>query len=110
MDLNIRKERIMSIFDVFSFKKEGAKVFSIENFQFILMTVKEEILKQAKEQIAGAEKKKIVDNIVIAKINVLKETYPKNKLILWILDRVIDAVPAITQLIYEFLKEKIENL
>ena len=48
----------MSIFDVFSFKKEGTKVFSKENFQFILMTAKEEILKQAKENILGAEKKK----------------------------------------------------
>lgn len=100
----------MSIFDVFSFKKEGTKVFSKENFQFILMTAKEEILKQAKENILGAEKKKRVDELVVTKILVLKETYPKNKLILWVLDRIIDVIPTVTQLVYDFLKEKIENL
>lgn len=100
----------MGLFDIFSFKKEATKVFSKENFVHILETAKDEIVKQAKEKIEGAEKKHIVDGIVMTKINVLKETYSKNKLILFILDRVIDAVPAITQLIYEFLKEKIENL
>lgn len=101
----------MSILDVFSFKKESVKVFSKENFAHILETARAEIINQAKETARkGAEKKAIVDEAVIAKINVLKETYSKNKLILWILDRIIDAVPTITQLIYEFLKEKIENL
>ena len=56
------------------------------------------------------EKKAIVDELVIAKIEILKETYPKNKLVLWILDRIIDVIPTVTQLVYEFLKEKIENL
>ena len=100
----------MGLFDVFSFKKEGVKVFSKENVKHILETAKEEIIKQAVESYAGEEKKKIVDGVVITKINVLKETYPKNKLILWLLDRIIDVVPTITQLVYEFLKEKIENL
>ena len=100
----------MGLFDVFSFKKEGIKVFSKENFKHILEVAKDEIIKQAKENISGVEKKLIVDRLVIAQVNVLKETYPKNKLILWILDRVIEAVPTITQLVYNFLKEKIENL
>lgn len=100
----------MGLFDVFSFKKEGIKVFSKENFKHILEVAKDEIIKQAKENISGTEKKLIVDRLVIAQVNVLKETYPKNKLILWILDRVIEAVPTITQLVYNFLKEKIENL
>lgn len=98
------------ILDVFTFKKEGVKVFSKENFKHILETARAEIINQAKERIPGVEKKLIVDRIVIAKVNVLKETYPKNKLILWVLDRIIYVIPTVTQLIYEFLKEKIENL
>lgn len=100
----------MSIFDIFSFKKEAAKVFSKENIAHLLEMAKEEIINQAVEKYAGEKKKRIVDGIVITKINVLKETYPKNKLVLWLLDKLIDAVPTITQLIYNFLKEKVENL
>ena len=101
----------MGIFDIFSFKKEAAKVFTKENFEHILKTAREEIINQAKETARkGIEKKAIVDELVIAKIEILKETYSKNKLVLWILDRIIDVIPTVTQLVYEFLKEKIENL
>ena len=100
----------MGILDIFSFKKEAAKVFTKENFEHILKTAREEIINQAKAQIKGPEKKVIVDKIVIAKIEILKETYKKNGLIVWLLNLIIKTIPAVTQLIYEFLKEKIENL
>lgn len=102
----------MIIFDIFTFKKEATKVFSKENFQHILETAKDEIIKQAKENVnaKGPEKKIIVDKIVIAKIEVLKETYKKNGLIVWLLNLIIKVIPTVTQLIYEFLKEKVENL
>ena len=100
----------MSIFDAFSFKKEGSKVFTKENFTHILKTARLTIIEQSKDITKkGAEKKAIVDEKVIASINILKDSC-KNGLIKWLLERIIDFIPTITQLIYEFLKEKIENL
>lgn len=100
----------MSIFDVFSFKKEASKVFTKENFAHIMETARTAIIDQAKDTAKkGAAKKFIVDEQVIASINILKESC-KNGLIKWLLDRVINVIPTVTQLIYEFLKEKIENL
>lgn len=99
----------MSILDVFTFKKDSAKIFSKENFAHILGIAREEIIKQAKKAISGAEKKLNVDKEVIEKINILKSTC-KNNLILWLLDRIIEIIPTVTQLIYNFLKEKIESL
>lgn len=99
----------MGIFDIFTFKKEAVKVFSKENFKHILEITREEIIKQAKEKFPGKEKKTLVDNIVIDKINILKETY-NNGLVKWLLDQIIKAIPTITQLVYDFLKEKVENL
>ena len=99
----------MGIFDIFTFKKEAKKVFSKENFQYVLLTAREEIIKQIKANIPGVEKKAIVDTIIVGKIEILKETY-KNGLVIWLLDQLIKVVPTVTQLVYDFLKEKIENL
>ena len=99
----------MSIFDVFSFKKEAAKIFTKENFSSILDLAKDKIIEQAKETIAGFEKKAIVDAFIIAKI---KEICSKcnNKIVLWVVEQIINAVPVITQAVYSFLKERVENL
>ena len=99
----------MSIFDVFSFKKEASKIFTKENFKAVMEKAKEEIIKQIKSNIPGPEKKAIVDAIVIAKVKEFRNGC-SNKLVLWVIDRVIDAIPTVTQLIYNFLKEKVENL
>lgn len=99
----------MSILDVFTFKGEAAKIFSKENFSNILELARAEILRQAKEKIPGVEKKLIVDQIVITRINAWKDNC-KNKLVKWLLDQIIKAIPTVTQLVYDFLKEKIENL
>lgn len=100
----------MSIFDVFSFKKEAGKVFTKENFAHILETARLAIIEQAKDATKkGAEKKFIVDEKVISSINILKDSC-KNGLIKWLLERIVGVIPTVTQLIYEFLKEKIENL
>lgn len=99
----------MSIFDAFSFKKEANKVFTRENFTHVLGVARVAIVEQAKTNYPGVEKKFNVDEKVIATVRVLKDSC-KNGLIKWVLDRIIDAIPAITQLIYDFLKEKIENL
>ena len=99
----------MGLFDVFSFKKEAQKVFNKENFNIVLTTAREAIVSFVDKEILGSEKKKRVDEIVIAKIIELTINV-KNGLVLWVIDRLIDLVPVVTQLIYNFLKEKVENL
>lgn len=99
----------MSIFDIFTFKKEAARIFTSENFSAVIKKAREEIIKQIKEKIPGPEKKVLVDNAVIVKIREFRRTC-SNKLVLWILDQFIKVIPTVTQLIYDFLKEKVENL
>ena len=99
----------MGVFDIFTFKKEAKLVFTSGNFAAVLEKAREEIIDQAKSRIPGPEKKLIVDKIVISGIRDLQETCG-NKLVVWLIDRLVDIVPAVTQLVYEFLKEKVENL
>lgn len=99
----------MSIFDLFTFKKEAIKVFSRENFTNILNAARSAIIEQAKAKISGAEKKFIVDEQVISKIKTIQESC-KNKILVWLLDQFILIIPTVTQLIYNYLKEKVENL
>jgi hypothetical protein len=99
----------MSIFDVFTIKKESKNFFTKENFEIVLKTARHEIIEQIKSNIPGVEKKAIVDATVIKKIEALALGC-SNKILLWIIERIISCIPAITQLIYDFLKEKIENL
>ena len=104
------KENDMSIFDIFTFKKEAVKVFSKENFSAIMKKAREEIIKQAKNpDLLGPAKKALVDNAVIAKIREFRNSC-NNKLVMWVIDEIIKVIPTVTQLIYDFLKEKIENL
>ncbi len=99
----------MSIFDVFTFKKEALNVFTPANFSAVMAKAREEIIKQVKSKVPGPEKKALVDNVVIAKIREFRNNC-KNKLVLWVIDQIIKVVPTVTQLIYDFLKEKVENL
>lgn len=99
----------MSIFDAFSFKKEAEKIFTKENFKAILERARAQIIEKAKLSIPGQEKKILVDEAVIAKLRELCSKC-KNKLVLWIIDQIIKIIPTVTQLVYDFLKEKVENL
>lgn len=101
----------MSIFDIFGFKKEAKKIFSKETILEILNAIKNYVIKMAKESIPGPEKKELVDRAVIDFINFkVQQLKIKNKLVLWLVDRFIEFIPKITQLVYDFLKEKVENL
>lgn len=101
----------MGLFDIFTFKKDGKKIFSKEVFKEVLEEARDRIVEQAKATISGEEKKAIVDKFVIALITAkIKSLEIKNGLVLWLTDRVIGLIPLVTQLIYNFLKEKIENL
>ena len=68
-----------------------------------------EIVRQAKEKVPGPEKKLIVDQVVISRLNAWKDEC-KNKLVIWVIDQIIKVIPTVTQLIYDFLKEKVESL
>lgn len=99
----------MGLFDIFSFKKEGKAVFTKEVFKEVLETAKDAIIRMAKENIPGQEKKNQVDSLVITKILVLT-TNVKNGLVLWVINRIIDLIPVVTQLVYDSLKARIEEL
>ena len=101
----------MGLFDFFTFKKDGKKIFSKEVFKEVLEEARERIIEQAKAAISGEEKKAIVDKFVIAFVQAkVKSLEIKNGLILWLVDRVIGLIPLVTQIIYNFLKEKVEAL
>lgn len=99
----------MSIFDVFTFKKEGKKIFSKETFSEVLEVARQAIIDQAKKNIPGVEKKQAVDIKVISRITSI-EAKCSNSIIRWVIERIIDVVPTITQFIYDRLKEKVESL
>ena len=99
----------MGLFDVFTFKKEAVKVFSKENILHVLNLTKEKIIEQIQNNIPGIEKKEQVDKIVIEFIRE-RAKVTNNKVVLWFVDRLIEIIPSITQKVYDFLKEKIENL
>lgn len=99
----------MGIFDIFTFKKEAEKVLTKENFAIILETAKREIIFRTKSVLPGPEKMELVNNVVIEKIREFRKTC-KNGIVLWIIDQIIKVVPTVTQLVYDFLKEQVENL
>ncbi len=99
----------MGLFDIFSFKKNAGKVFSSENIIGLFNLAKDKIIEQAKAKIPGEEKKIAVDYLVIKYIESKIENCT-NKYVLWLVEKLIAEVPKITQLIYDFLKAKIENL
>ena len=99
----------MGLLDIFTFKKEAGKVFSSENIAGLFDLAKDKIVEQVKDKIKGEEKKAIVDYFVV---NYIREKVKgcTNKYVLWLVDRLIAEVPKITQIVYDFLKAKIENL
>ena len=99
----------MGLFDLLTFKKEATAVFSKENLNALLEAARHAIIEQVKEHYPGPEKKAKVDLIVIAKIEELKAKV-KNKYVCFIIERIEDITPRLTQLVYDFLKEKVENL
>ena len=101
----------MGLFDVFTFKKESGKVFSKENFKELFQEARSHIIELAKENIPGEEKKRALDTLLTSRVYMkVSELKVKNKIVLWLVDRFVEILPTITQLIYEFLKEKVESL
>ena len=99
----------MSIFDIFTFKKQASSIFTPENVRNLLDTAKEAIISQIQNNFPGAEKKAKVDAKVIYEIQAKTEGCT-NKLVLWLIGILIKNVPTITQAVYDYLKEKVKNL
>ena len=101
---------MINIFDLFNFKKEFEKIATKENFDFLRVTIKEAIKKQAKKaEVKGKEKMDAVVAEAIAYIN--KYMHSNNKLVQWIIDHVlIKGIRILTQSIYDDLKEVVEGL
>jgi hypothetical protein len=90
---------------------DGKKVFSREVFKEVLEEARKEIIEQVKKVIPGEEKKAIVDERMRALIRKkVKDLEVKNGFILWLVEKIIELIPLVTQLIYNFLKEKVEAL
>lgn len=100
----------MGIFDLFNFKKKFAEIATKENFDYLRVVIKEEIKKQAKDQVKkGKEKMDAVVEAAIAYIN--KYVHSSNGIVQWIIDHVlIKGIRVLTQSIYEDLKEVVEGL
>ena len=101
----------MGLFDIFSFKKEAAKVLNKDFFVDLLKTAREKIIELAKKNIPGQEKKEQLDEFLTLHVrSKIKEGKITNKYVLWLVEKLIEVLPSITQLVYDFLKEKVENL
>ena len=109
MMLIFRKVKAMGLFDIFTFRKDADKIFSSENISGLFDLVKDKIIEQIDKKIKGDEKKATVDYFVV---NYIREKVKgcTNKYVLWVVSIIIAEVPKITQIMYNFLKAKIENL
>ena len=101
----------MILFDVFTFKRSITDLFSLSKIKELFELAREEIIKRIDKEMEGELKKVQVDFIITQHIKDYAESKSSNKLVLWLVDTVfIKAVPTVTQLIYDFLKEKVKGL
>ena len=99
----------MGLFDVFTFKKQASEVFTKENIAEVLEKARTAIIEQIKAKYPGPEKMTVVV-LAVEELIQRKTSSCTNKLVLWVVSQIIKVVPTVTQLVYNFLKEKVENL
>ena len=94
----------------FSFKNAFAVVFSADNINEFFSFVRGEIVDYvAKKDLLGEEKKKAVDAKAIEWVEL--KCKGENGIIDWIVDHIlIPLVPELTQRVYDFLKEFVQDL
>ena len=99
----------MGLFDVFTFKKQALELFSKKNIDEFLNKARTLIIEQIKANYPGPEKmEKVVEALIDFVVD--KSENINNKLVLWLGEQLVKAIPAIAQIVYNFLKEKVENL
>lgn len=100
----------MSILDIFSFKKDLEKIVTVENFNLIKNSIKEDIILYAKDQVlrGHAKMNKVVERV----IKVIEEKIKSNnKIVQWIIDNIlIKNIRLVAQSIYDDLKATVEGL
>ena len=99
----------MGLFDVFTFKKQAAEAFSKENVDKFLSTARAAIIEQIKANCPGPEKMDIVVGI-LKNFVIDKTSKITNKLVIFLVNQFLVVIPIVAQLVYDFLKEKVENL
>lgn len=99
----------MGLFDLFTFKGQITDLFSATNIRSIFDKAKTTIIEQVKEKYPGKEKMAVVE-IAVSNAISNKAAGCTNKLVLWVVNLILKNVPVITQAIYDYLKEKVENL
>lgn len=89
-------------------KKYLTNIFSKEKILSIFEYTKNQIIKQAKINLTGTEKKSNVDKTVIEYIK--SNFISSNPFVSLLINILIENVPLITQCIYESLKRYVDNL
>ena len=99
----------MAIFDIFTFKKDFAAIFSPENFALIRAMIIDNITKQIKSKLPGQEKMDAVVDVITEFIK--KHVHSKNGIVQWIIDNIlIKNIRLVAQSIYDDLKTIIKGL
>lgn len=93
---------------IFTFKKETIKVFCKENIGLLCEEIKKQIIERVNEQITGAEKKAKVDAYIIDFIEA--KFHSENVIVQFVIDKLVEAVPMLTQFVYDYLKKHISGL
>lgn len=100
----------MSIFDIFTFKKELKEVVNQDFLKGIVEAAKTEIINQAKDKLADGLQK--MNNVVdVVEVFIRGRIKSNNKIVLWLVDNIlIPNVRLITQTVYDLLKEVVKGL
>lgn len=93
---------------IFSFKNEAATIFTKNNIAKVLNFAKGEIVAKVDAELTNEQKKRAVDEAVIIFID--NHFKSDNAIIKYILEKFEDLVPTITQVIFDFLKDRIDGL
>lgn len=93
----------MSIFSIFNWKSVIKKILGVDKIQAMFDKAKALILEYKDKDMIGADKKKEVDEKLIAWIREHLDT--KNSIVKWLVENIlIDCLPTITQNIYDLIK------
>lgn len=95
--------------NIITFKDKFREVFTQENIEKAIKEIKEAIEKYEEyKNLTGEEKKERVDEHIEEWLD--ENWHSDNDKVQWIIDRVIDLVPTITQICYNLLVEKFTKL
>lgn len=93
---------------IFNFKTKSAETFNKDSLAVLADFIKATIINRIGTELSNAEKKVAVDNAVT---NFVRNSFKSdNVFVQFLIEKLIEAVPLITQIVYDFLKDRIEGL